>query len=376
MRLIPGIFTEELMNFFHIKATHIGLLLNAFFFPYALLQIPAGIVVDRLGPRRALVLTSIFLFCGTLLFTFNLGYFTLALVGFALVGIGGAPIYLCCSKIIALNFYPRTTSIFMGLTIILGYGCTIFYTLLPLLAHQLGSWLTTLLLLTLLNVPLALLAWYGLTEKTGTLQISTNKSYHGLKNILKNKEYWLLGLHSALLYTIVPCFLRLWAIPFFKTAYGFSKGEATNVVHVSIYGIIIGILLFSFLAKRLTAYKYLLASSAFVAVLAFYIIVYYPYLTKLGLVLLLFILGFAVSGQSLVYTSANLISPKDLSGTAVGFVNFISTMIPSTFFTFLVSYALDFYSIGVYTTQVYQHAFSAISIAIIGGLVLTFFMKK
>ena len=45
--MIPG-----LMHSFRLSVSDVGVLSASFFYPYVLLQIPAGLLVDRLGVRK------------------------------------------------------------------------------------------------------------------------------------------------------------------------------------------------------------------------------------------------------------------------------------------------------------------------------------
>ena len=54
-RISISVAAPQLERSFHLTAADLGVLLSAFFWSYALLQIPAGLVVDRFvrGKRRA-----------------------------------------------------------------------------------------------------------------------------------------------------------------------------------------------------------------------------------------------------------------------------------------------------------------------------------
>ncbi|MBA7688472.1 hypothetical protein ES703_96954 [subsurface metagenome] len=53
-RISPGVMAKELMDTFGIDATAIGLLGGAYFYPYAVAQIPAGVLSDVWGTRRTI----------------------------------------------------------------------------------------------------------------------------------------------------------------------------------------------------------------------------------------------------------------------------------------------------------------------------------
>jgi len=56
-RLCPAVVAVDMMRDLHAGGTLIGMLSGAFFYSYALMQLPAGLLADFWGARRA---TSLF----------------------------------------------------------------------------------------------------------------------------------------------------------------------------------------------------------------------------------------------------------------------------------------------------------------------------
>lgn len=50
-----SVMIPQLMHDFHLTVTDIGVLSASFFYPYLILQIPAGMVIDRMGVRKPLL---------------------------------------------------------------------------------------------------------------------------------------------------------------------------------------------------------------------------------------------------------------------------------------------------------------------------------
>ena len=119
LRVVPGAIFSELMEAFTIDATQLGILSSFYFFSYALLQLPVGAWIDRLGPRRPL--TVAILLCA--LSTFLFGHtesFNLACVARLFIGAGSAFAFICCMKIVSLWFPAWYFSILAGLTLMIG----------------------------------------------------------------------------------------------------------------------------------------------------------------------------------------------------------------------------------------------------------------
>jgi MFS family permease len=94
MRVAPSVMVEELMREFAVGAGVLGNLSAAYFYGYAGMQIPVGLMLDRFGPRRLITIAALacaggcVLFAtGTTLATVTAGRFVIgAAAAFSLVG--------------------------------------------------------------------------------------------------------------------------------------------------------------------------------------------------------------------------------------------------------------------------------------------------
>ena len=65
LRSSPAVMTAELMRSFSIGAKDLGSLSAFYFYAYVLMQIPTGMLIDSLGPRKLLIFCSISAAAGT-----------------------------------------------------------------------------------------------------------------------------------------------------------------------------------------------------------------------------------------------------------------------------------------------------------------------
>ncbi len=89
IQVSPAVITNELMAAFHIGASGLSVLSACFFYAYASMQIPAGILLDRFGARRLLSSAILISGFGVTLFGMTEHF---ALAGFArfCIGFGSA----------------------------------------------------------------------------------------------------------------------------------------------------------------------------------------------------------------------------------------------------------------------------------------------
>ncbi|MEZ5857091.1 MAG: MFS transporter [Hyphomicrobiaceae bacterium] len=62
LRVSPSVMIDELMREFAVGATAVGSLSAFYFYGYAGMQIPVGLLIDRFGPRRLMTVAG--LVCG------------------------------------------------------------------------------------------------------------------------------------------------------------------------------------------------------------------------------------------------------------------------------------------------------------------------
>ena len=68
-RLCPAVVAVDMMEDLRAGGTLLGLLGSAYFYPYAIMQLPAGLLADSWGPRRTITL---FFAVAFFLFSFSL----------------------------------------------------------------------------------------------------------------------------------------------------------------------------------------------------------------------------------------------------------------------------------------------------------------
>jgi len=86
---------------------------------YAAMQVPTGVLVDRLGPRRMLVVAAALMGIGQLLFAIVPSYGA-ALLARALLGCGDAMTFVSVLRFTAMHFSPRRYPVLVAATSVVG----------------------------------------------------------------------------------------------------------------------------------------------------------------------------------------------------------------------------------------------------------------
>src|SRR5262249_53008237 len=87
LRTSVGVIAPDLATELHLSAAQIGLLSSAFFFVFALMQLPLGVAFDRFGPKRCLLFCAAIVIIGIVVFA-TANSATGLTLGRALLGLG------------------------------------------------------------------------------------------------------------------------------------------------------------------------------------------------------------------------------------------------------------------------------------------------
>ena len=119
LRTMPSGMESELMRDFHISAGGLGFLGSMFYYGYTLMQIPAGLLIDRFGTRKLLCISVVLCIFSTALFGHSHHIF-IANLSFLLIGFAASTAFVGSLVIISHWFPPKYFAMAVGLVQFLG----------------------------------------------------------------------------------------------------------------------------------------------------------------------------------------------------------------------------------------------------------------
>jgi len=326
LRLSPSAMVNELMESYSINAAQVGTLSALYLLAYAPMQIPVGVLMDRLGARRLLTIAAAICGGGTLLFALASGVY-IAGVGRMLMGLGSAFAFVGVVYTSSHWFSGRLLNVLIGIGNSLGMlGAVWGQGPLIIIVEDYG-WRGAMVFLGLIGLILAALIFWAF--RFGEPRVY-HENEHAEKNVLahvaaivKNGETWLNGLISVLLYATTSAFTALWAVPFIQRAFSVSTEEAGFAVSMSYIGWMFGGPLIGFASSYFKRRKPLLVLGGFLGGACLLPILYVDSLPMISVFVLFFFVGFFSSAQLLTFSHAIMTNPIEYKGTAVAFTNFL-----------------------------------------------------
>lgn len=383
LRASTGVITDALMSDFGISALAVGSLAGLYYFAYVPLQIPCGVIVDNLGPRRVISFSALLCVSGSLLFATS-DSLLLAQIGRIFIGAGSACAYISCMKIASEWFHSSKFAMIAGISMMMGtFGGIFGGKPFAYLANTQG-WRNAMLLAASIGVVVMIVSWIVVRDRPAgkAKQIHSENLFDGLKEIIAKPQNWLIGLYGLVMYLPLSAFAELWGVPYLMQRFSVNNEQASYGTLMVFIGYAVGCALSAWLSDRWSSRKRVMSVSVTGTFFGFIAVLYLPtdYVTTLGL---LFITG-AVSGLSILYFAAAKESNSSaISATIVGFTNalvMVSGLVFQPLLGALIDYSWDgsFNDAGApaYTFYDYQFALGAVVFSMLVGRLIVHFIHE
>jgi MFS family permease len=327
LQVSPAVMTNELMHDLNLNAASLGTMAAFYYYSYTPMQLPAGLLYDRFGPRRLITLAVLICAVGALLFG-TAPSVSVASLGRLFMGIGSSFSFIGALLLVSRWFPPHYFALLTGLVQLMSSVGAIAGQV-PL-AGAVGhwGWRSTIICISIIGILLALLIWTIVRDSPET--VSQGKKFQSspktnelkrLQQVCNNRQTWLIALYSFAIWAPITAFAALWGIPFLVANYGISTEAASEASAMIWLGIGIGSPLFGWFSDKIQSRCVPLSISALLGIISLTLVIYGPHLPAFWLYTTLFIFGISASGQALSFGVVKDNNAPSVVGTAIGFNN-------------------------------------------------------
>jgi MFS family permease len=249
-RTISAVTAEPLTAEFSLSPSSLGLLTSAYFFTFAVAQIPIGVFLDRYGPRQVQAVLLVIAAGGAALFGASDGFLSL-LAGRALIGLGVAAALAAGLKATVLWFPNERVALVNGWMVMLGALGAVTATT-P--AESLLAWMGCRGLfewLAMATTVAAAAVYLLVPEAPPSPSAAKSHPFAGLREIYTDPRFWRLAPLSATTIGTAWALQGLWAAPWFRDVEGLDRAALVNHLLAMAVALSIGALLLGVLATRL-----------------------------------------------------------------------------------------------------------------------------
>jgi predicted MFS family arabinose efflux permease len=325
-RFAPAGIAQDLAVAFQTSAASLGVLAATYFYVYTVMQVPTGILVDTLGPRRILFLGGLVAGGGSLLFGLA-GSLDGALAGRTLIGLGVSVVFIAMLKIIAVWFEERRFATIVGLSMLVGnLGSVLAGAPLSFLAQATG-WRGVFVGVGVVSLALGVLCWLLVRDRVDESaeahrpRVDRTVVIGGLLTVLKNRHTWPAVAVNFGIAGSFFAFAGLWATPYLVQVHGLSRAVAS--AHLSVYfaAFAVGCLLMGSLSDRLGRRRLVVLAAGHI-----YGLIWLVWLSGASLPLaasyaLFGLMGLATASFTLTWACAKEVNPPQLSGMSTSVTN-------------------------------------------------------
>lgn len=333
-RMGVGVVKNELQEAFSIGDAQFASIGSMYFYAYFIMQIPSGILADKIGPKKTVTMFSLLAAVGSVIFGLAPNII-IAYAGRFLVGIGVSVVFVCLIKIQSRWFYSKNFGVMIGVAgLAANAGAILAQTPLVFASQQFG-WRKTFVFMGLAMVFFAVLTAVFVKDDPSDMglpsmdelenrPVSSAKinTIDALKSVITNKRTWIISLSYIGIYTGYVVFLGTFGVSFLMQKYGITKVQAANYIIVAVIGSSVGGILIGYISDRIKNRKMTLITCSVLTLLG-WILLIYTSIPVAFLVPFLFIFGLVMTVFTMCWTVGNEVNDRRFSGIATGVVNCI-----------------------------------------------------
>ena len=397
-RLSLSIVANDLIADFKTTASVMGLLGSIYFYCYAFMQFPAGLLSDSLGPRKSVTFFLIIASAGSIIFGFA-PTIKIAFLGRVMVGLGVSMVFIPTMKILSRWFHPHEFAFMTGILNGVGGMGVLAATWLLALMTLLFGWRISFELIGCFTFVIVVLVWLVVRDRPedkgwpSIEELGKTKDgkvtppakqitlLEGAHRVISEKYFWPVAIWFFFDCGVFFAFGGLWGGPYLMHVYGMSRAQAGTVLSMIAWGMIIGSPPLGFLSDKVMKSRkkpFILCNLVLVIELAF-LSCYPAGLPHITLYILFFI--FSICSSSVVifgFTIIKELFPMEMAGTSTGMVNLFPFLGGAVFMP-LLGRVLDAYpksNTGGYSLEAYSMLLFILLGAAVLSLICTFLTKE
>jgi predicted MFS family arabinose efflux permease len=346
-----------------------------YFWPYALAQIPVGIMLDRIGIRKTITILGIIACVGNLIFSQSPSILLLG-IGRALVGFGLGGFYVSSLKALAVWFKPERFATLGGaLTSIGNLGGVVATSPLALLSLAIG-WRDSFLIIFFFMSFFTAVAWFIIKGEEGSSFRSKGRIAHDLKQVFSNRFFLVTSFAPLFVYGFFISFQGLWGGPFLIDVYGMNEATIGNFLIFIALGFMISVPIAGLISDRIRQRKPVLLVGISMSLLFWATMsVFGASLNALGLDSLFFLLGAGFGFTNIYMTISKELFDTNICGTSLASINTFN-FLGGGFFQYFMGFLLGSTYGGTMIFPAYQVIFVLGVVLISLALVVASFNKE
>jgi predicted MFS family arabinose efflux permease len=250
-RVVNAVIAPDLMRDMGLGAADLGLLTSAYFLAFASFQLPLGLLLDRVGPRRTEAALLMVAATGGLIF--SLSETTLGLiVGRACIGLGVSACLMAALKAYVIWVPAERLPLVNGFQLAVGGLGALMATAPVQAALQVTDWRGVFAVLAGLTVAAAAAIFFIVPEKEGSRSGETlAQQLRGTGRVYRSPLFWSVVPLTVGTQAAFMAIHSLWAGPWLKDIAGLGRIDIANHLLMMSAAMIAGFIILGAVTERL-----------------------------------------------------------------------------------------------------------------------------
>jgi sugar phosphate permease len=401
-RLSSAAMSQAFVKEWSVTGTALGVMSSLYFFFYAAVQLPVGVLCDVIGQKKVITLGTIIMISGSLL-SYIAPTFTILAVGRALIGTGAGFLFLPLGKFIRYWFREEEFTTVLSLNVSISNVSAVLASAPLLTLMRLVGWRNIFLLISMILLSLVILIARFVEdspEKMGfpsieqnkpetTIEKTNNKSniIRGISTWFHNPTFFIIAILMTIEYGTLMGFQGLWAVPFLSDVYKMNQSTIGILVLFMAFGMIVGGVSAGYTSDKI--FKGRRKINIVIASISYTItwcLLLFVVTSQMHNFFLLGFLFFMISFSNSFVTMPILglvadLSPKEIYGTIAGVSN-IFPFIGAVFFQGIMGVILDASKpiikngVKIFPLEGYIWTFTLCVVAVFISILLSLFIKE
>ncbi|MBW8896924.1 MAG: MFS transporter [Massilia sp.] len=371
LRTVNAVLAPSLVTSLALTPGDLGLLTSAFFFAFALVQLPVGIALDRYGPRKVQLVLMLLAAAGALLFARG-GSFAELVVARAIIGFGLGGCFMSAVKAISTWVAPNRLPSVHGYLIAVGGLGAASATLPVRLALHYTDWRGLFTVLAALIACVALVIWL-VTPRTGGNGKASLPTVRSILDVYRNRAFRQTVALILVPHTIFFGVQGLWIGRWLTDVAHFSDAAVAYLLYLGMAAVIFGAIAVGMLtewAGRRSIKPLDVAAAGIVLFVLVQLAIVCNYAPSYQLLAVVFTLVGTITGIEYAIVAQSM--PRELTGRAATCLNLLifigAFAVQAGFGLMLGLWKPD--AFGHYPALAYRVAFTVLVIAQLPGIAL------
>ena len=329
-RVTPSVMVSDLMAEFAVSGAVLGTLSALYFYPYVLLQVPLGAMLETFGTR--ILLSGCLLLAGVGSILFGLAHSVeVAYLGRFLIGFGSSVGFLGSLALASKWFPPHRFAFLAGLSMFVAMTSGMVAQAPLAYLIDIYGWRANILALGTAGFALSLLVFLFVRNQPASLEPATARPLanrekwrelgSALKAVMRNADVWKVSLVAATMSGPMLVIGGLWGTPFLMVKFDLSRPEAAFFMSLLLLGWAVGAPVSGWLSDYIGRRKPILVTGLVLICIMLAIVTGLEDL-PLGVVVACFVMvGMSGGGMTASFGLVKDVMPASLAGAATGVVN-------------------------------------------------------